>query len=285
MNVTEKLLAIFFVAVVLLMCGCKRQGAHEAYEGSLADSLAVADSTDEDTFRIPDEQNPMPASADELFDDFFFNFIENGRLQRERTIFPLPILADGTPVDTIRKDNWVAESFFLQQGYYTLIVNSDEELDALRERGADSVVVEKVMFGENAVRQHIFKHGDAAWRLCAINVQPLHKNANVDFLTFYHQFSTDSTFQRASLGSAIEFSSPDPDNDFERIEGVITPDTWAAFEPVLPVDPIYNIVYGDRKRKNSHTKIFVIRGISNGEETLLTFKNNDGKWTLIKLDS
>lgn len=46
---------------------------------------------------------------------------------------------------------------------------------------------------------------------------------------------------------------------------------------------IYNIQYDNNKRAGGSQKIFVIRGISNGLETELTFRRKGGKWKLIKL--
>ena len=45
---------------------------------------------------------------------------------------------------------------------------------------------------------------------------------------------------------------------------------------------IYNIVYGQPKEK-SHSKIFVMRGIANGLELEMTFRQHDGRWQLVKL--
>ena len=45
---------------------------------------------------------------------------------------------------------------------------------------------------------------------------------------------------------------------------------------------IYNILYGQQYRK-SRQKLFVLRGISNGLEAEMTFKQIDGRWKLVKL--
>jgi hypothetical protein len=75
---------------------------------------------------------------------------------------------------------------------------------------------------------------------------------------------------------------PDPDDDFSMMEGIITPDTWEAFAPELPSKMIYNIIYGEAK-KETNSKLFVLRGIANGQELEMTFKRKDGKWLLTKL--
>ena len=45
---------------------------------------------------------------------------------------------------------------------------------------------------------------------------------------------------------------------------------------------IYNILYG-QKYTESNKKIFVIRGIANGQETELTFVRKGKHWKLTKL--
>ena len=73
-----------------------------------------------------------------------------------------------------------------------------------------------------------------------------------------------------------------PDDDFAQMEGVITKDTWPAFAPELPSDMIYNMVYGNEPAEGNQ-RIFVLRGIANGFEVQLTFKNSGGKWRLVKM--
>ena len=100
--------------------------------------------------------------------------------------------------------------------------------------------------------------------------QTMSHNPNASFLSFYRRFATDSVFRQQSLSEEIHFVGPDPDNDLEVMEGVITPDFWEAFAPELPHGTIYNIVYGHH-HSHSNTKIFVLRGIANGMEVEMTF--------------
>ena len=47
-----------------------------------ADSDSIRDTAVVDTMEQIISETPMPKAADELFDDFFFNFAANGKLQR-----------------------------------------------------------------------------------------------------------------------------------------------------------------------------------------------------------
>ena len=110
----------------------------------------------------------------------------------------------------------------------------------------------------------------------------MEENANASFLTFYKRFTTDSVFQVQSINEMVEFVGPDPDDDFNVMEGVITPDTWEAFAPQLPEKVLYNIVYGKPETKGNK-KIFLMRGVSNGLEVELRFKKVGSKWLLMKM--
>ncbi len=121
--------------------------------------------------------------------------------------------------------------------------------------------------------------------MTAINYKPINRNLNSSFLEFYQRFSTDSAFQVKSMADEVEFTAPDPEDDFSTITGVIVPQQWPDFRPgLIPRGVIYNILYG-QKYKQSSRKILVIRGIANGFEVELDFKRVGGKWKLVKFNS
>ena len=271
-------------AMVLLMFSCKgNTSTADVEETAVADS---SDSCSTDTIPVDTMEQlisatPMPKAADELFDDFFFNFAANRSLQLERIKFPLPVIEAGL-TKHIEKGDWHMEHFFMRQGYYTLIFDNVKQMALVKDTSVEHVVVEKVFFKEKTVKQYVFERKAGKWMLCSIQFNQLYENMNASFLKFYQRFSRDSAFQIASLHDPVRFTGPDPDDDFSQIEGVITADTWPAFASELPTEMIYNIIYGQTYTESNH-KIFVIRGISNGLEVELTFENEDGKWVLTEL--
>ncbi|MFW5478990.1 MAG: DUF4348 domain-containing protein, partial [Segatella copri] len=82
------------LAVLTIVCftsvGCK-----DKKPATLVDSVApdtiVADTQAMDSTEKLIEETPMPKAADELFDDFLFNFAASRKLQRQRVHFPLPV--------------------------------------------------------------------------------------------------------------------------------------------------------------------------------------------------
>lgn len=274
------------LALLTIVCfssvGCTgKKPASDA--DTLASDTTVADTQAMDSTEKLIEETPMPKAADELFDDFVFNFAANRKLQLSRVHFPLPVYRNEKVVKTIDKKHWKMEHFFMRQDYYTLIFDNQKQMNLVKDTTIDHVVVEKVFYHKKTVQQFLFNRINGQWMMTSINYKPMYSNMNASFLKFYGKFATDSTFQAEHLHNPVKFVGPDPDDDFSTMTGDIEPETWPAFAPKLPSSMIYNIIYG-QKYNESNQKIFVIRGIANGLETELTFKRIGGKWMLTKLN-
>lgn len=286
---------MFFIGLsVLMICstiGCKdkKPEAESTSEKTVSkDTIPATDDTPIDT--IPDSDRdslisatPMPKAADELFDDFLFNFTANKKLQYERVKFPLPV-KDGDSESTIEMKDWKIEKFFMEQEFYTLIFDNEKQTSLLKDTTIGHVVIEKIDLASKRVEQHIFDRENGLWMLTEINRNSTYQNPNKSFLDFYAQFAADSVYQIESMNDEVKATLPDPDDEYNgMIEGVFSPEQWPDFRPVdFPKDYIYNIIYGQKYNK-SNEKLLLFRGIANGLESEMTFKVIDGKWKLIKL--
>jgi len=297
-----KLLPVAFLVAISTVAGCVGGKQPQANEAAVHEGTEAFDATEADLSGLeegldePDPtedefiaQTPMPMAADELFDDFIFNFASNRRLQLERINFPLTVTTDSATLaaDTagqyvVERSNWQTERFFMNEGEYTLLFDTQKQMELVKDTSIAQVTVEKILLEQQQVQQYLFHKQSGQWHLQEVRQQPLEDNPNASFIGFYHQFATDSVFQRESLSEAISFAAPDPDDDFEVTEGVITPDFWDAFAPELPEEIQYNVVYGQQDSA-SNQKIFVVRGISNGLELELTFQRKSGKWKLTRM--
>lgn len=268
-------------AIMLLMFSCTGKKAGQTDE---VPTDSVADSTDvavTDTMELLITQTPMPRAADAMFDDFIFNFVANKKLQKERTVFPLRTTEGDKTVNT-KEEQWKMERLFMRQGYYTLLFSDEEQMSHMKDTAVSQAIVEKIQLKKNRVVNYRFFRVKGAWMMTSINVTPISENANASFLNFYQKFVTDSVFQHESINETVQFVGPDPDDDFAQMEGVITPDTWEAFAPTLPVKVLYNIVYGKPKAANKEM-IFLMKGVANGLEMELRFKKVGNKWLLMKM--
>lgn len=277
----KKTVVFVFLSCLFMMvwtatgCTDKKPAADTTATDSVADTSAV------DTLDQLISEQPMPKAADELFDDFIFNFAANRKLQKKRIVFPLKVVS-GNKTTYINKANWKMEHFFMTQGYYTLIFDNRRQMTVVKDTSINNVTIEKIYLNKKRVKKYIFGRKDGKWMLTEIQNNAMYHNTNASFLAFYQKFATDTTFQMKSLNNPVLFSGPDPDDDFSTMTGEIAPETWPAFAPELPSDFIYNIMYGQRYTEGKQ-KIFVMRGIANGMEMQLTFKRVGKHWRLTKL--
>lgn len=276
-----KRILLVIAAGLLLMFSCtggKTQNNEEPQTDSVADTI---DSVVMDTLEQLLVETPTPKAMDELFDDFFFNFAANKKLQLSRIIFPLTVNKPDKK-ESIEKKSWSNERFFMRQGYYTLLFDNDEQMKLMKDTSINQAVVEKIQLKKNLVKDYVFNRIRGAWMLREINEMPIDKNVNASFLSFYKKFVSDKDFQLKSINKTVSFVGPDPDDDFNTMEGIITPDTWEAFAPQLPEKTIYNVIYG-QMTPTDNEKIFIMRGIANGLEMELRFKKVGGRWLLMKM--
>ena len=276
-----KRILIAIVAGVLLMFSCtggKTQRVEEPQTDSVADTVG----TDPiDSLEQLLTETPPPKAMDELFDDFVFNFAANKKLQLTRIVFPLTVKNDST-TKTLDKGQWEMEHFFMHQGYYTLLFDNDKQMQMMKDTSINQAIVEKILLKKNLVKDYVFNRIRGAWLLREIRETPIENNVNASFLAFYQRFVTDKEFQVKSINKTVTFVGPDPDDDFNMMEGIITPDTWEAFAPQLPSKVIYNIIYGQWKPVGNE-KIYIMRGIANGLELELRFKKVNNRWLLMKM--
>ena len=283
----RKVLVIFALFSLLFMLfvptGCNDRKPRTV--DSTASDTAVRDTSAADSAENLIEATPMPKAADELFDDFVFNFAANRKLQRRRIVFPLPVYRDGKVVKKIAENKWEMERFFMRQEYYTLIFDNARQMNLVKDTTISHVVIEKIFSHKNLIQQYLFNKIKGKWMLTSMNYMSLAQNKNADFLKFYNKFATDTAFQVRSMAREVQFSAPDPNDDFAQISGVMMPQQWPDFKPgLIPSGTLYNIIYG-QKYTETNRKLFIIRGIANGLEIEMLFRKIGEQWKLVKFNS
>ncbi|MCD8211123.1 MAG: DUF4348 domain-containing protein [Prevotella sp.] len=271
-------IVVFILCTLMMMFtqGCTEKKPQAEDTIIIVDTPKVATRLDTMSELISEE--PMPYAADELFDDFIFNFAANSKLQKERILFPLKLI-EGETTQEVDSSEWKMDYFFMEQGYYTLLFDDISQLDIVKDTSINQTVVEKIFLAKENMKKYVFERLRGRWMLTLIEESVPYDENNESFLTFYKNFATDVDFQLRSLNDPVMFTGPDPDDDFSTMTGEIAPETWPAFAPELPSDILYNITYG-QKYTEGDKKVFVIRGIANGLEIELFFKRILGDWKL-----
>lgn len=275
------LVVLSCIGMMFFATGCTDKKPAAVVDTPATDSV-LTDSTDTDTVTKIIAETPMPKAADQLFDDFFFNFIANRKLQKSRVRFPLPVTTGGKTV-MMARNHWKTDHFFSRQGYYTLIFDDPKQMMAAKSTKIDTVVVERIFLNKGTVEQFCFDHQNGHWMLSAIHNIGFSDSPNASFLKFLPKFFASQG--AGKVKDPLPYSGPDPNGEDTKIINMkIAASEWSGFLPEIPNSVMYNILYGQRY-KNGNRKILSFKGLSNGLETQLIFKRRGGKWRLEKLNA
>ena len=240
-----------------------------------------------DTLEVEEvEEEPIvPASADESFADFLYNFALDERLQLRRILFPLPYYTDSRK-DSILKEDWKHDPLFSQQEFYTMLYDHLDDAELEKDTASTSVRIEWIDLKGRKLKRYYFERLYGWWKLEAIDdaTMPKEENGQEDFYEFYERFANDSLFQAERVVDPLPFVAPDPDDDFNILETTIQKEQWFAFQPKLPGEFLTNVNYGQRLDGNSRTRVIELRGFGNGFSNTLYFRCRNGEWKLTRFE-
>ena len=197
--------------------GGKKQTAAQEEDMALVDSMEmIADSL---LLEEVEEEPVVPASADESFADFLYNFALDEKLQLRRILFPLPYYMDNKK-DSIQKEEWVHDPLFSQQEFYTMLYDNLDDSELEKDTASTSVRIEWIDLKNHKMKRYYFERLYGWWKLEAIDDATMTKeeNGQEDFYEFYERFANDSLFQAERVADPLPFVAPDPDDDFEILE-------------------------------------------------------------------
>ena len=284
----KKLLTGCCVLLSLFSCG-NRNLKMDPFDAitSLVDTAAWnarRDTLGKDTL-LGGNDAPYWVEADELFDDFIFNYATDTSFQRQRTVFPLPYYKGDTPLK-IAPEQWRHDSLFAGQTCYTLLFDREEDMDLVGDTSLSSVQVEWIFLHRRKVKRYYFQRmKGGVWMLEAMNLRDMEEtDGDENFVTFYERFATDSAYESGHIYEPLQFITIDPDDEFSILETTLDRIRWFAFRPALPVDKLSNINYGQRNEDLSTTKILKMNGVSNGYSNILYFRKRAGEWELYKYE-
>lgn len=275
--------------LVVLMASCgggkKQVDPFETLTEQIDSAMAVhPDSVCEITDA---EEEAIPVSADESFADFFYNFASDENFQRRRVVFPCPFYR-GEEVKRISADEWEYDPLFSREPVYTVLFDSEEEMEVEKDTAIHSVQVDWIYLSEEKVRRYYFERKDNRWYLEAVDVhrtKPESEDSTKEnFLTFYENFARDSVFQRSRLHNPLTFVTSDPEDEFQILETTLDEGQWFAFRPPMMKDRLTNVHYGQSENKDSDIKIVEFKGFGNGFNNTLYFKRHNGIWKLMEFE-
>ena len=277
------------LAVIILVAACNH-GRIETVAGIVADSDSVfsADSIVADTLPLDQEfaRAPIPETVDEIFDDFILAFDQSNGLQRQRTHFPFPVTDEEGNRTYVQKRDWEHRFIFPDHEFCTAFFNYSGQMQMAYSTSGQWAEVERIdLVNREIERFHFDRDSIGRWIFTGESAVPYESHLLAEFFDFYHQFATDSAYQRQHVARSLRYISSDEDYDEEEsVEGFIDADQWFEFAPELPTDQLTNILYG-QTYNNPNRLIMQIRGMGNGLQNLLVFQLQHNRWILTSFEN
>lgn len=264
---------------MLLSCGGGRNNTKQVATTGILDTLAYGEADSLDGWT----EEPVPVTADGVFDDFIFNFASDEELQKKCIRFPLPVYKDDA-ASYIEEKAWKHDSLFAQQSYYTLLFDNEKEMDLEGDTALASVQVEWIYLDSRRVKKYSFERKEEGWRLESINLRKMDEAGEEDFVEFYARFVSDSLYQSKHIRQPLRYVTVDPDDEFSILKTTLDLNQWYAFNPLLPTERLSNICYGQKNEDRSRTKVLKVNGIGNGFSNVFYFRKRAGEWELYKYE-
>lgn len=276
----KRMTAGLFIILLIVLGSCNGKKTQDS-----SSSIRKSDSVS----RMSEDSLAMAAKmrhqtkADELFNDFIYNFASDDMFQRQRIVFPL-LQLDEKGKSYIDFKHWKHDYLFIKQKIYTLMFDKEKDMDFVNDTSLTNVKVEWMYPKERKVKHYNFKRIKGMWLLESIDVSKMVNTEDETFLDFYNKFVTDSLFQAHRVTQPLRFVTTNPDDDFSLIQATIDVSQWFAFKPQLPIVQLSNINYGQQNSDKSKYKIIAFKGVSNGFSNVLFFRKKGSKWMLYKFE-
>lgn len=140
------------------------------------DSLTVGHDTLQGEAPVVEEI--VPATTDESFADFFYNFASDEHFQRSRVKFPISYYK-GEQVVRMAKNEWIYDPMFSREPVYTVLFDKEEDMEMEKDTAVHSVQVDWIYLKERKVKRYYFERVSDCWYLEAINKEKLASDAKL----------------------------------------------------------------------------------------------------------
>jgi len=269
---------------LLLLASCKDTPnasgeVREDDEEGKVDSLEFAG----DSLHLFEEEE-IPVTVDELFDDFFFSFAVDSKFQDQRIKFPVAC-NDGDAEMKISRQDWTHFNRFKTQEIYSVIYEREQDLELQKDTALNDVSVEWMYLDEDYVEKFNFGRVEGKWCLKNIQKDNFSNSPNGDFLKFYAAFVADSAYQRNALTAPLRLIIPSEDADEGSQTQELSADEWFEMKKDLPFnkESLVTIDYGQTSISQNR-KTLLMEGVGNGLFIKFKFDKSGGEWKLMEVE-
>lgn len=282
-----KIWCAFALLMAVCLGGCRwggeTQGDESAQDTTTVDSVSVQEQLSPEEEML--EEAALSPRVDELFDDFIYTFTRARGFRNSRIHFPVIVTAIDGIVRRESSREWNDNMSFLNGEYTTRFYASAQQMSLDEDTTQVHASVEKINLQDGTMTSYDFQKMQGKWMLTACRHQHIEASDMADFLQFYTTFSTDSAYRHESVSKNLHVSMMDPDQDDQKIDGVIQRDQFSAMCPEVPEGIITNIRYDTQSYADSPTVLMQKTGQGNGMCESFTFEKGSNGWKLVNYEN
>lgn len=276
----ERLVLLLFAGLFFVACTDKEKARVEATTEALDSMSATAD-----TLILVDEE-PVPKTVDELFNDFFYSFASDGKFQMSRVSFPLTVNEDGA-THKISRSEWNAKEKFLQEDFYSVIYERERDMYLFKDTAVAKVRVRRIDLDNLSIESFHFDRTDGHWGLVGVDKYGFSKSSNRDFLSFYASFMSDTVDQCEHIVFPLKYILSAEGEISDGAELELSEDEWKELREEIPMPSgvMTDIDYG-QACISQNRKVLLVQGVSNGLYIKYKFdRDGDGHWQLYEIEN
>lgn len=275
---------VIAVVTVGLLVSCKDKKLENAYDTQTDVQQDSVEAFVGDTLHLFDEEEP-PVAVDELFDDFFYSFMDDARFQGQRITYPLPCKQGDNDEEQLSKDDWTKYNHFENQEVLSVIYEREQDYELSKDTSMQHVGVEWIRLTDGHVERFNFNRVGGKWMLTGIDKNHHDNMPNRDFLNFYAHFMADTAFQRASLAEPLKVVITSEDGEDEPEVEELNADEWTEMLSSIPLprETMVNVDYG-QACISTNRKTLLLQGISNGMQMKFQFYKDSDGWKLKEIE-
>ena len=230
------------------------------------------------------EEEELPVAVDELFDDFFYNFMDDDRFQSQRIVYPL-VCTEGEETERLTKDDWHRFDHYKNQEVLSVLYEREQDYALSKDTSMQHVGVEWIQLRNDEVEKFLFNRVEGKWMLTEVEKKHRGDMPNGEFLDFYAHFMADTVFQRQSLSDPVKVILTSDDGEEEPEEEHLNADEWFEMRNSLPLptEEIVNVDYG-QACISQNRKTLLLQGVSNGMQIKFMFTKDGENWKLMEIE-
>jgi len=261
------LVCFFSIAACSLLLGCT--GSNDA-QADASDTLSVCFEEEAEELDELDlwEEDTVPVTVDEVFDDFFFRLVSDPEFLRERS------------------NDTIDVSPLLHVDLCAVPGDRMNDMEVAKDTSLRKVLITRFVPHDSIVKRYTFGRSDGKWRLeddedLKVGATPL-----AQFLQFFSHWSTDSAFQTAHVIFPLSLRVELEDEDGEEVDTQVSRDEWPLLTNDYPLaaDTLWLMDYG-QPQISQNRKVLQLRGLSNGLFFTLKFDRTGDEWRLFEIEN